>query len=126
MRLILLLIGLFTLATGPIAFFAPKTFYETIPGLEMMGPFNLHFIRDVGLAFTASGAAMIWGGWHRNRAVAIAGASWLTLHGLFHIYIQFNRGLPGDLPMWFDLIAVMTPALLGMIAAFNLKEMADE
>ena len=125
MRLILFVVGFATLTTGPIAFLAPMTFYQTIPGLEAMGPFNLHFIRDVGLAFLASGAALLWGAWTCNRGVAIAGALWPAMHGVFHVSIQIGRGLPGDLVMWFDFLAVIAPAFLALFAALKLKGATD-
>lgn len=117
MRILLIVLGLATFLVGPTAFFAPHAFYENVPGVAMMGPFNLHFIQDVGLAFTVSGAAMVVGGWQRNRGVALTGAAWPALHGVLHLYIQIQRGLPGDLPMWFDLVAVILPAFLGLYAA---------
>ena len=102
------------------------TFYQTIPGLEVMGPFNQHFIRDVGLAFVASGAAMLWGTWTCNRGVVIAGAMWPAMHGAFHMSIQIGRGLPGDLIMWFDFLAVIAPAFLALFAAVELQRATNE
>lgn len=125
MRLILLLIGVAALLTGATAFLAPMMFYTVTPGLEQMGPFNLHFIKDVGLAFIASGAAMTWGAWRRNRSIAIAGAAWPAMHGLFHVSIQISRGLPSDFVMWFDVLAIIAPAFLALYAAINLKSAAD-
>ena len=124
MRVVLIILGLAHFVTGPVAFLAPEQFYDAIPGLKMMGPYNVHFIRDVGLAFMASGGAVLYGALKPSRAVAIAGAVWPFLHGLFHVQIQIARGLPMDLIMWFDLFAVILPALAMMALAWRLEEAA--
>ena len=124
MRALLIVLGAVTLLTGPVAFLAPTYFYDAVPGLKLMGPFNLHFIRDVGLAFFASGGAILYGALNDNRAVAIAGAAWPFLHALFHVQIQIGRGLPFDTIMLFDLFAVILPAFLIMGLAWRLHRLA--
>jgi len=121
MRIALLILGTLTLLTGPYIFFAPTVFYENTPGVSMMGPFNLHFIRDVGLAFLVSGGAVIFGVLQRNRGLAIAGALWPFLHGLFHLQIWTARGFPFDQVAGFDFAAVIAPATAMMILAWRLK-----
>ena len=122
MRGLLIAIGLAHVLTGLVAFFAPQFFYDSVPGLSMMGPFNLHFIRDLGLAFAASGAAVVYGAIRPIRTVAIAGALWPFLHALFHIRIEVARGLPMDMVMWFNLLAVIAPGLAVMALSWCLSE----
>ena len=43
---ILILVGGIYLLTAVFMFVAPQAFYDTTPGVSMMGPFNQHFIRD--------------------------------------------------------------------------------
>jgi len=86
-----------------------------------MGPFNIHFVKDVGLAFLASGGAMLWGAWRDHRSVAISGSTWPLLHALFHLYIQIHRGFPFDKIMMFDFAFVITPAFLGFYTACQLR-----
>jgi len=121
MRIALLILGALTLLTGPYLFFAPNAFYENTPGVSMMGPFNLHFIRDVGLAFLVSGGAVIFGVLQRNRGLAVAGALWPFLHGLFHFQIWIGRGIPFDQVAAFDFVAVIIPAAAMMVLAWRLK-----
>jgi hypothetical protein len=120
-RNILILIGTIAVATGIYMFVVPQTFYDRTPGVEMMGPFNVHFIRDAALAFLASGIAMVWGAVTRNRGVAFAGAAWPLLHALFHIQIWIVRGTPFDFVAGFNFLAVIAPALLAASAASRLK-----
>lgn len=121
-RIILLVLGAIAMLTGVYIFFLPNAFYENTPGVSMMGPFNLHFIKDVGLAFFGSGGAMIWGALNHNRAVAMAGATWPFLHALFHIQIWAGRGFPFDYIFRFDLGFVILPACLGVLAAYRLSK----
>ena len=121
-RITLLVLGTVSVLTGLFIFFAPRAFYEIIPGLDLMGPFSIHFIRDVGLAFLASGGALFWGGWRRNRSVAICGAAWPALHAAFHLQIWAMRGFPFDHIFLFDLVTVITTAALALWAAIRLQE----
>lgn len=67
---------------------APAGWYAAMPGVEMTGPFNSHFVRDIGLIFLASGAALMLGARKGGDAavLAVAGAAWPAMHGLFHVY----------------------------------------
>jgi hypothetical protein len=111
----LLVLGALWCLTGTFAFAQPELFYSLVPGLASMGAYNMHFVRDVGLAFFASGAALLWGTWHREKAMALAGASWPFLHALFHLQVWAHRGFPLDLVFAFDLLAVMAPAVLAVV-----------
>ncbi|MBB6229530.1 hypothetical protein FHS79_003733 [Polymorphobacter multimanifer] len=82
--------------TGGTIFAGPHGFYDRTPGLAMIGPYSMHFIRDVGLAFVAGGATLAIGAWLRNRSLALAGTAWPVLHALFHIQIWAHRGLAFD------------------------------
>jgi hypothetical protein len=120
-RILLLLLAGMWMLTGLYAFFMPEAFYNGTPGLKQMGPFNIHFIGDVGLAFMASGGVTLWGAWHRLRGLAIGGASWPMLHALFHIQIWSHRGFPFDYIAAFDFAFVITPALIVLILAWRLE-----
>ena len=74
-RLCLIAIAAFHFANGLVMWFAPHFWYEAVPGVAMMGPFNLHFIRDIALVFGMSAGALAYGAYARSRAAAIIGAS---------------------------------------------------
>ncbi len=120
MRLALLLIAASWVLTGLYVLADPQGFYAAVPGLAMMGPFNLHLIRDVGLAFVASGAATLWGAWRHMPAVALAGIAWPLLHAGFHLQIWAHRGFPFDHIFAFDLAGVIAPPLLAALLLWRL------
>lgn len=119
---ILIVIGAVSGLFGLAALSAPTVFFETIPGLAMMGGYNVHLVRDVGLALLASGAVMAWGGWRRDAALAAAGALWPVLHALFHLQLWTARGLALDVVFWFDLAAVFLPNALAVWAILRLRD----
>ena len=87
-----------------------------------MGPFNLHFIRDVGLVFIACGGAMIWGAKHGIKSTVVAGACWPFLHAVFHVQIWAGmRGFALDLITLADFIAVVIPGFAALFAAFKME-----
>ena len=124
-RIVLLAVAGVWLLTGLYIFCAPQIFYRETPGLSLMGPFNVHFIRDVALAFLASAGAAAWGAWRRARAAALAGVAWPLLHALFHMQIWAHRGFPLDGILAFDLAAVIAPACIAAWAAMTLGTAAE-
>lgn len=81
-----LLTGAFLLGNGGFMLLAPAGWYETVPGVTGTGPFNPHFVRDIGAAYLAAGGAALWAGLRpRARPAALAGAGFLGLHALIHL-----------------------------------------
>ena len=119
-RTILALIAILNVATGVQMFVAPMFFYETIPGVQMLGPFNVHFIRDAGLSYTASGLLLAFG-WRRHEySWSLAGSLWPVFHALFHLQMWLARGMPADLVAAVNLAGIQLPAWLALYAAFTL------
>lgn len=122
MQKIMLGLSLYFFLTGCYLLLAPMHFYQNVPGVSAMGPFNLHFIRDVGLVFMASGGAMTWGITKRVKSTLVAGAAWPFLHALFHIQIWAGmRGFAMDFITLSDFVAVIVPGLVAMYGALKLE-----
>jgi hypothetical protein len=65
----------------------PADWYATVPGVVDTGPFNAHFIRDIGVAYLISGAALVWFAVKPGaRPAALAGAAFLALHAVVHVW----------------------------------------
>jgi hypothetical protein len=120
-RLLLLVLGLFHLANGLHMLLAPLGWYGAVPGVALTGPFNAHFIQDVGMAFIASGAGLLLGA-RKGRDAALfacAGAAWPALHALIHLDGWAMHGFPAD--PWIaasEAVGVMGLALLGVALAW--------
>lgn len=124
-RVSLIGLGILWVLTGMFIFANPLGFYESVPGLKLMGPFSVHFIRDAGLAFIASGGVLTWGGVTGSRALALAGIAWPSLHALFHIQIWSHRGFPFESIFAFDLFAVIVPPALALLAAREVRRVQE-
>jgi hypothetical protein len=100
--------GLFMLA-------GPEAWYLAVPGVTTTGPFNQHFLRDIGLIFVLIGAGFALGavrpGW---RALLWSmGAIWLSGHALFHVW-EVAAGICGPEALPRDFPAVTLPALMAV------------
>lgn len=119
MQIFAILLSVYFLLTGAYILTMPETFYRLTPGLDLMGPFNMHFIRDVALTFLVSGGAMLWGAIKRNRVALICGAAWPFLHALYHCVIWWHRGFPFDHIWATDVAAVIVPGIAGICIAIK-------
>jgi len=120
-RILLIAISVLCTLTGFYIFFAPHQFYDNTPGLRTMGPFSMHFIRDVALVFFATGCTTMWGTMRRMRPVALAGFLWPALHAAFHVQLWAARNFVLADVAKSDLVAVILPATMAVIAAARLS-----
>jgi hypothetical protein len=81
------LFGVALAANGIFMLVAPETWYFTVPGVTSTGPFNQHFLRDIGLIFLFLGGALLVGAARPQMRVLLWGAPtiWLCGHALFHL-----------------------------------------
>ncbi len=102
-------------ANGIYMLVAPGSWYLAVPGVPATGPFNQHFLRDIGLIFVLLSGAFLVGAAREDVRVAFWAAAtlWLCGHALFHFWevavgICSPEVLPRDFP------AVTLPALIGV------------
>ena len=118
---VLLAVGL--AANGLFMLAAPTSWYEVVPGVSATGPFNPHFVRDIGCAFLVAGAGFAWNAIDRRRGwpAALAGAVFLSFHALVHLWDllagrEHAHHFAGDLPL------IFFPAVLALWVARPPKE----
>lgn len=102
----------------------PYGWFVRIPGVVETGPFNDHFVRDVGAAYLACAVGMALGARDLARhagAVAVA-ATFQVLHAAIHVITPFcGDSLPWPL-LARDFSGVFLPTLLSVwVAAIALK-----
>ena len=92
---------------------SPANWYFAIPGVTTTGPFNQHFVRDIGLIFLLVAIAMLVGVARPAARVALwsAAALWLSGHALFHFW-EVAAGICGADALVRDFPAVTLPAIL--------------
>ncbi|HEY1720051.1 MAG TPA: hypothetical protein VGG27_02315 [Magnetospirillaceae bacterium] len=91
----------------------PEPWYGVIPGVSDTGPFNPHFVRDIGCAYLTAGVGMIGFAIDRRfRDLALGAVAFLVLHALVHLW----DGLAGREPMH-NLLADLPSVFLAPVLA---------
>jgi hypothetical protein len=117
-----LVLGIALAANGLVMLGAPEAWYAAVPGVPQTGPFNPHFVRDIGAAYVVSGGALAWFAIDRAaRAAAVAAAAFLTLHALVHLW-DAAAGREHAHQLLADLPTVFLPAVLAIWIASTKKE----
>lgn len=119
---LLLVLAIGTLANAAWMLLDPLRWYHDLPaGVPDTGPFNAHFVRDIGCAFVTMGVALGWAAWrraYRPPLVAMA-ALFGVAHAVLHAYDTLAGHL--DAHHWaLDLPGVYLPALLLSAIAWHL------
>jgi hypothetical protein len=109
-------LGTLALANGLFMLVSPEDWYAAVPGVTTTGPFNQHFIRDIGLIFLFVAAAFLIGAIRSGQRVILWGGAtlWLASHALFHFW-EVAAGICSPDVLVRDFPAVTLPALLGAL-----------
>ena len=112
---IAILLGIGAIANGIFMLVSPANWYFAVPGVTTTGPFNPHFVRDIGLIFMGLGAAFLLGAIRPIHRILAWGAAaiWLSGHALFHVW-EVAAGICGPSALLRDFPAVTLPALLAV------------
>ena len=105
-----------TALNGSTMLFAGLTWYASVPGVSETGPYNPHFVQDIGAAFLVAGLALAARAWRPAYwPAAVAGSAFLAAHALIHL-VAIVTGQ--DHHTAIDLIAVVLPSALALYSAF--------
>ncbi len=110
------LLGLTMIANGVFMLVGPESWYFAVPGVTTTGPFNQHFIRDIGLIFLFLGGGFLFGVMRPELRVLLWGAAaiWLSGHALFHFW-EVAVGICSPSALARDFPAVTLPALVALV-----------
>lgn len=83
-----IVLGVAAAANGLLMLVSPLDWYFLVPGVTTTGPFNQHFVRDIGLMFLFIAAAFLFGAAKPQYREILWAAStlWLAGHALFHFW----------------------------------------
>jgi hypothetical protein len=116
MRILAIILGALMAANGVYMFVDPAAWYAAVPGVPDTGPFNPHFVRDIGIAYGVAGTAIIWGQFGGGWRTTALGAAFLALHSLLHVG-ETIMGHHHDV-LLNEVLAVHVPAWLAVAIAF--------
>jgi hypothetical protein len=68
--------------------FAGPWWYGVVPGVPATGPYNPHFVRDIGAAYLVTAGGLAAYAWRPRAAwpALAASAAFLTLHAAVHVF----------------------------------------
>jgi hypothetical protein len=109
-------LGILAIANGLYMLGAPERWYLAVPGVTTTGPFNQHFIRDIGLIYLLMGGMFVAGGASPRYRVLLWGVPtvWLCGHALFHLW-EVAVGVSEHSAMARDFPAVTLPGIIGLL-----------
>ncbi len=85
-RIVAWALGIGLAANGLVMLAVPAGWYDAVPGVSETGPFNTHFVRDIGVPYFVAGSALVWFAIDRlARPAALAAATFLALQALVHL-----------------------------------------
>jgi uncharacterized protein YjeT (DUF2065 family) len=111
-----IILGLLAEFNGIFMLVSPADWYVAVPGVTTTGPFNQHFIRDIGLIFLFIGTALLVGAAKPQQRVLLwtIPTLWLWGHACFHFWeVAVGICMPADLVR--DFPAVTLPAIIGTL-----------
>ena len=112
------ILGLGLAANGLAMLAVPGAWYAAIPGVPDTGPFNPHFVRDIGAAYLIAGTAFVALALSaKARPAASAAAGFLVLHALVHLF-DLAAGREHAHALFAELPTIYLPALLALWLAW--------
>ena len=108
-----LILGVLAEINGIFMLASPSNWYVAVPGVTTTGPFNQHFIRDIGLIFMFVGTSLLAGAMlPAQRAILwLLPTLWLSCHAFFHFW-EVAVGICGPSDLVRDFPAVTLPAVV--------------
>lgn len=118
-RWIAVILAILSALNGLAMLFAGPTWYAHVAGASETGPFNPHFVQDIGIAFLVAGLALAARAWRTTYwPAAVTGAGFLAAHALLHLMMIASGH---DHHLVSDLAAIVVPAALAVYVAFPSK-----
>ncbi len=113
-----LALAILGLANGLVMLTLPSFWYAETPGVAETGPLNVHFIRDIGLAYLAASLAM-WFGIRRKDALLLAlSAIFSAGHAATHLIDHgVGHGAHGVAAIAGEFIGIYLPAAITLLLA---------
>jgi len=108
-------LALLLAGNGLVMLLAGRWWYGAVPGVIETGPFNPHFVKDIGAAYVVSGAGFAAFAWRPAGMwpALAASTAFLTLHACVHLADAATSATGGQ-DLVRDFGGVFAPALIGI------------
>ena len=115
MKILTYILAAVMAGNGIYMFVDPPGWYAAVPGVPDTGPLNLHFVRDIGIAYMTAGAALAWSALGAGWRVSAVAALFIGGHSLLHVGETIG-GHHHDV-LLNEIAAVHLPAVLAIVIA---------
>lgn len=120
LRILAGLLAAFYAVNAAMMVLFPSNWYATAAGVRETGPFNPHFVIDIGLIYLTCAACLAL--WSMRPSIGSAfpkiAAVWPAMHAAFHLY-HWTHGLPQGAALWTEFFGVVGAAILGLWIAWR-------
>jgi hypothetical protein len=127
-RALLLVLGLFHAVSGLVMLALPREWALSVVHDAAPTHLEFHFIADIGMAFLASGVALVLSARRGTKFApwAIAGATWPALHALIHVREWAMMGPPAaTADLLNEGIGVIVVGAAGVVLAWLRQRQGD-
>lgn len=109
------LLGLVAFCNGLYMTLWPEQWYWLVPGVPAKGPFNQHFVRDIGINYMLIGSVFLAGSLFVQQRLVLwlMPTAWLTGHATVHAW-EVVVGICTIASIAQDFPGVTAPALLAL------------
>jgi hypothetical protein len=118
-RIIAAALALLFVGNGLVMLFSGLWWYGVVPGVTATGPYNPHFVRDIGAIYLATGLGAAWFAWRPREAwpALVVAAAFHTLHSAVHVFDAACGTKPlADVTRDFAAVYLPTLLLLALVA----------
>ena len=100
-------------ANGVVMMFDGLSWYGVVPGVVTTGPYNPHFVKDIGAIYLVCAGALAWRAWkpEAGQGAIAAAAAFMVLHAGIHVADAAVCGNAAG-ALIRDLPGIFIPALL--------------
>lgn len=112
------LAALLIAANGIYMLVSPHAWYGSLESVAHTGPFNVHFVRDIGCAYLAAAAGLALAAWRSQWRVpgTVTALVFLGLHAGVHAWESVTGHPAAAHAGIIDTAGVYGPALLALVA----------
>ena len=123
MTIALYVLGIYHLLTGVFAYFGGGLFYALF--VSHTGPFNPHFVADIGSAYMAAGLGLLLAARIQKWRVpfAVPAVLFLGLHSLIHV-VEIITGKLNSAQSAADMITIIVPTIFVVLIVYGSNKLA--
>lgn len=113
-RAVLAILAILLTFSGIHMLVSPEHWYHSLESVPYTGPFNPHFVRDIGCAYLAAASGLALGAWRARWIVpgSLTALTFLGIHAGLHIWESLAHHPVADHMGVVDFVGIYGPPLV--------------